>query len=87
MRIGIGRRIKEWRTARGLSQRQAAQGAGISQAEWQKLEVEDSKRIGLNTARHVVAYMGGALSLEDLAPKTRLPTPAPGPLPKAHEAR
>jgi len=87
MKPGIGKRIRTWREARGLSQARAAKGAGISQPEWQKLETEGFSRIGLQTARHVVAYMGGEISFDDLCPRGNLPEPAPGPLPKPHRRR
>jgi transcriptional regulator with XRE-family HTH domain len=81
----VGERVKRWREARELGQRQAAAGAGISQAAWQAIETGRVKRIGLEVARHVVAYMGGEISLEDLCPRGRLPKP--GPLPRAHDRK
>jgi transcriptional regulator with XRE-family HTH domain len=84
MKLGIGKRIRAWRKERGLSQNLAARGAGISQAEWHKLESDRFTRIGLRTALHVVSYMGGEIALADLCGPGRLPTPAPGPLPKPH---
>lgn len=82
----IGKRVEQWRKARGLSQRDAAEGAGISQAQWQAIESGRVKRIGLQVARHVVAYMGGEISLQDLGEKGRLPAPA-GPLPAEHDRK
>lgn len=82
----IGKRVERWRRARGLSQRQAAKGAGISQAAWQAIETGRTKRIGLQVARHVVAYMGGEITLEDLGERGRLPQPA-GPVPSAYDRK
>jgi len=80
----VGKRVEKWRRDRDLSQRDAAKGAGISQAAWQAIETDRVKRIGLQVAQHVVAYMGGAISLEDLVDRRSLPKAADsGPLPKA----
>lgn len=62
-----------------MSQHDAAEGAGISQSEWQKLETEQTKRIGLRTARRLVAFMEGEITLDDLDPTE----PESGPLPDA----
>lgn len=75
----IGKRVEKWRDERGLSQRDAAKGAGISQAQWSAIESGRVKRIGLEIARKVVAYMGGAITMEDLGARTKLPAPAPAP--------
>lgn len=83
----IGEKVEKWRRARGLSQREAAKGAGISQAAWQAIESGRMKRIGLQVARRVVAYMGGEISIEDLCERCRLPAPASGPLPTAQRRR
>lgn len=67
-----------------MTQREAARGAGISQSAWAAIEAGRIRRIGLDVARHVVAYMGGEISLDDLGAKVKLPMPAPGPLPAPH---
>jgi transcriptional regulator with XRE-family HTH domain len=82
MQIGVGKRLREWREARDLSQKEAAEGAGISQSEWQKLESGRSRNPSSNTLRHVESYTDGEFTVADLSPKTRLPKPFVGPLPK-----
>lgn len=71
----VGKRIEKWRRGRGLTQRQAAEGAGISQTAWQMIESGRTRRIGLQVARHVVAFMGGEIALEDLSERGPLPAP------------
>lgn len=73
--MNVGKRVERWRKARKLTQREAAIGAGISQAAWQAIETNRSKRIGLQVARHLVAFMGGEISLEDLGEREPLPLP------------
>ena len=82
MTIDTAKRLKAWREARGLSQKAAARGAGISQSEWQKLESGRSRNPSGTTARHVEAYTGGEFKIADICPRTRLPKPAAGPVPQ-----
>lgn len=80
-----GKRLEQWREARGLTQRQAAKGAGISQNAWQMIESGNYTRIGLRVAQHVIAYTDGIVSFEDLGVKaSRLPRPFIASLPNAH---
>lgn len=63
--MNVGKRLKKWRESLGLSQRDAASRAGVSQAAWQAVEDGRVKRIGLDVAWRIVDATDGRLSLSD----------------------
>lgn len=67
-RMTVARKMRAWRESLGLTQRQAAKRAGVSQAVWSKLESGRSiKGIGLRIATRIVRACGGTITLMDLA--------------------
>lgn len=76
----IGKKLKAWRSLRGLTQQQAADAAGVSQSKWAEIELGDLKRIGLDTAQRIVDVSCGEISLSDFPrPKGRKVIPIPMP--------
>lgn len=76
--MSVGRKVRKWRLAQGLSERQAATKAGISQPAWRAVEADEMKRIGLEVARKIVRACEGAITIEDffVAPRRRSVPPA-----------
>lgn len=76
----VGEKVKSWRLERGLSQRDAAKAAGISQAAWQAIETGRTPRIGLDVAERVVTVTQGVVVLADFPrPKGKRVRPVPAP--------
>ncbi len=65
--MSVGQRLRDWRGSQNLSQQEAADRAGLSQAAWQKLETTEPKRIGLDLAARVVDVTKGQITLVDLS--------------------
>jgi transcriptional regulator with XRE-family HTH domain len=63
--MSVGKKVRKWRNDRGLSERAAAELAGVSQPTWRAVESDDTKRIGLDVAYRFVKALGGAISLDD----------------------
>lgn len=77
-RMSLGKRLRSWRKARGLTQTQAAEAAGMSQSAWAELELDAIKEIGLNTARRIVAVTCREITLDHFPrPKGRKVKPVP----------
>lgn len=67
--IGYGMHVKhllvEWRKGQGLSQREAAEMAGVSQAAWFSYEDATSNSCpGINAALHIARITEGAVPVE-----------------------
>lgn len=62
-----GKRIKKWREALGLTQRQAAKVVGVSQPTFGNYENDIIVDVRLDTALAFVAACGGEVRLEDFA--------------------
>ncbi len=83
----VGQRLKKWRdsttskkTGKTLTQREAADLAGVSQAAWQAVESGSIKRLGLEVADKIVQATGGTITLDDLLGRRR---PRPSSPPRA----
>lgn len=75
----VGRVVRQAREARGLSQRQLGQSAGISHTYVSKIEGGESKGLGYDVLRNVAATLGiQAAELEALLYDRPLPTPVAG---------
>lgn len=59
-------RLVAWRKEQGLSQREAAAKACVSQAAWQSYEdAESTSCPGINAALNIEAVTGGAIAVSD----------------------
>lgn len=72
LRVAIGRRVEELRDERGLTQADAAEGAGLSQGHWSKIE-RGELDIRLSTLLRVQHALGLDFfeSLFGVGPSTR----------------
>lgn len=62
----VKRRLVAWRKRQGLSQREAAAKAGVSQAAWNSYEDEDSTSCpGVNAALSIEEVTSGAIVVAD----------------------
>ena len=80
--MSIGKKLRAWRKARGLTQTTAAEHAGLGQSTWAELEVGDFSRIGLDVAQRIVDVTCGEIVLSDFprpkGPKVRPVPPESG---------
>jgi transcriptional regulator with XRE-family HTH domain len=70
MDMTVGSRLKRWRRAKGWSQREAADRAGMSQSVWQGIEAGRWKRLGGLQVARLIAFCG-LFTFEDFFPIPR----------------
>lgn len=64
--MSVKNRLVEWRKAHGLSQREAAKKAGVSQAAWHSYEDDDSTACpGINAALAIAELTEGEIPVVD----------------------
>ena len=68
MRVSVGRKVKRWRTARGLSERAAAAEVGVSQPTLRAVEANDVGGISLDVAVSFIRALGGTITVNDFLP-------------------
>jgi DNA-binding XRE family transcriptional regulator len=62
----VKQRLVQWRKERGLSQRDAARLAGVSQAAWNSYEDDNSSSCpGINAALEIARVTEGRIPVED----------------------
>ncbi len=57
-RMSVGRKLKKWRMAKGLSERAAAREVGVSQPTWCAAEGDEFKRMGVDIVARFVDACG-----------------------------
>lgn len=78
MERSAAQRLCAWRKGRGLSQREAAALAGISQAAWYTLEAGKTRRVSLRLAHAVEVATEGEVAVNDwLAHAVTMPSVEP----------
>lgn len=61
----IGRRIRDGRTAQGMTQRQLAAAAGVSERLVRSIEQGEARAVGLDNLNRVLSVLGLELTLSE----------------------